>query len=405
MTIQELRTKRAELVKEARAILDKAEKVGRHNLSEEEDKAYNELMTKVDQLGRQIEREERQQALETELAASQGRATEGAAPDQPADRAVAERRAAFSRYLRGGLPSLPAADLRALQADSDPAGGYIVAPQEVVRDLIQAIDDLVFLRRMATTYQVTEAAGLGVPSLDADPADADWTSELATGSEDSSMAFGKREMRPYPLAKRIKVSNKLLRSSFLDAEALVRGRLAYKFGVSEEKAFLTGNGAQKPLGVFTASADGIPTTRDVSTGNLATSPTFDGLIEAKYSLKQQYWPRAQWIFHRDAVKLLAKIKDGEGQYVWRESVRAGEPDRLMGFPFNMSEFAPNTFTTGQYVGVLGDFKYYWIVDALAMQFQRLVELYAETNQVGIIGRMELDGMPVLAEAFVRVKLA
>ena len=30
-----------------------------------------------------------------------------------------------------------------------------------------------------------------------------------------------------------------------------------------------------------------------------------------------------------------------------------------------------------------------------------MELYAETNQVGIIGRAKADGMPVLAEAFAR----
>jgi hypothetical protein len=40
-----------------------------------------------------------------------------------------------------------------------------------------------------------------------------------------------------------------------------------------------------------------------------------------------------------------------------------------------------------------------------MIFQRLVELFAATNQVGFIGRRELDGMPVLSEAFVRVTLA
>jgi HK97 family phage major capsid protein len=40
-----------------------------------------------------------------------------------------------------------------------------------------------------------------------------------------------------------------------------------------------------------------------------------------------------------------------------------------------------------------------------MQVQRLNELYAETNQVGFIGRLETDGAPVLEEAFVRVKLA
>ena len=85
-------------------------------------------------------------------------------------------------------------------------------------------------------------------------------------------------------------------------------------------------------------------------------------------------------------------------------MRAGEPDRLLNLPVMMSEYAPSTLTASQYVGALGDFSNYWIADALDMQIQRLVELYAETNQTGFIGRMESDGMPVLAEAFVRVKL-
>jgi len=188
-------------------------------------------------------------------------------------------------------------------------------------------------------------------------------------------------------------------------EALVRQRLGYKFGVVMENAYLNGNGAEQPLGVFTASDDGISTGRDVSAGNTTTEMRFDGLIEVKYTLKQQYWPRAKWLFHRDGVKQIAKLKDGNGQYLWRESVRVGEPDRVLGFPVFMSEYAPNTFTTGLYVGILGDFSYFWIADSLGMEMQRLVELYAATNQVGFIGRMESDGMPVLEEAFVRVKLA
>jgi len=190
-----------------------------------------------------------------------------------------------------------------------------------------------------------------------------------------------------------------------DVEAIVRARLGYKFGVTMENAYLNGNGAEEPLGVFTASDNGISTSRDVSTGNTATELRFDGLIEAKYTLKQQYWPRARWMFHRDGMKQIAKLKDGDGQYLWRESVRVGEPDRVLGLPSFMSEYAPNTFTASQYVGILGDFSYYWIADALDMEMQRLVELFAETNQVGLIGRMESDGMPVLEEAFVRVQLS
>jgi HK97 family phage major capsid protein len=56
-----------------------------------------------------------------------------------------------------------------------------------------------------------------------------------------------------------------------------------------------------------------------------------------------------------------------------------------------------------YVGMLGDFSYYWIADADTFAVQRLMELYALTNQVGLIGRLETDGMPVLEEAFARLK--
>ncbi len=42
---------------------------------------------------------------------------------------------------------------------------------------------------------------------------------------------------------------------------------------------------------------------------------------------------------------------------------------------------------------------------MEFSIQVLKELYAESNQIGYIGRMECDGQPVLPEAFVRVKLA
>ena len=71
----------------------------------------------------------------------------------------------------------------------------------------------------------------------------------------------------------------------------------------------------------------------------------------------------------------------------------------------MTENAPHTFTTGLYVGILGDFQYYWIVDGMNMEIQVLTELYARQNQIDYLGRIETDGMPVLDEAFARVKLA
>lgn len=402
--LKELREQRGQAVHDARAILDKAESEKR-SLTAEETAQVDSLIGKQEELRSGIEREEKLAEAERSAAAEALRNRDNRkAASGSADDKTDEYRNMFAKFMAYGERGMTGDEIRALQSDTATAGGFLVMPQQMVQGLLKAVDDATLVRGLATKFQVPTAASLGVPSLTADPGDADWTAEILTGSEDSTMAFGKRELNPHPLAKRIKLSNKLLRQ-VPGIEALVNARLAYKFAVSQEKAHMTGNGVNQPLGLFTASANGITTARDVSTGNTTTAFTVDGLIEAKYACKAQYQRTGQWIFHRDAVKMLAKLKDGEGEYIWRPSVIESEPDMLLGRPVNMSEFAPNTFTTGLYVGIFGDFSNYWIADALNMQMQRLTELYAETNQTGFIGRLESDGMPTLAEAFSRVKLA
>jgi HK97 family phage major capsid protein len=201
----------------------------------------------------------------------------------------------------------------------------------------------------------------------------------------------------------ILVSKPLLQNAAVNPEEIVRAELAYAFAQTQEQEFFTGNGAEEALGLFTASDLGISTNRDVLSGS-DTGITFDSVIDAKFSIKQQYWKNLRWLYHRDAVKQLVKIKDGEGQYIWRESVRQGEPDKLLGFDFLMSEYAPNDFSTGKYAGMLCDLSMYWIADSLDMEIQALYELYARTNQVDFIARAANDGMPVLEECCARIKI-
>jgi HK97 family phage major capsid protein len=118
---------------------------------------------------------------------------------------------------------------------------------------------------------------------------------------------------------------------------------------------------------------------------------------------------------RTLIMAIRKLKDSQGGYLWQPGlggyVAQGTaliqaiPETIIGTPFNVSELMPNTQTTGLYVGIIGDFSKYWIADALDMQIQRLVELYAGSNQTGFLFRKETDGMPVLEEAFVRMKQA
>lgn len=410
MDEMELRKKRAALIKQARDMLDVLDTEDRDFTAEEKTK-YEKIDTDIEGLNDRIEKEARQAQRELEL----GKIIDSAPRPEPQDTRekkkaeYAEKRAEAFRGMLAATNSgdftAAVAEARALQMDSPTAGGYTVAPQEFVTTLIKDIDNMSIVRPLASVYSVPKAESLGAPTLATDIEDATWTGEITTRDEDTALAFGKRELRPHPCAKLLKVSKKLIRASALNVEQIVRQRMAYKFGITEENAFLNGTGAEQPLGVFTASDDGISTGQDVSTGNTDTSIMFDGLSECKYKLKAGYWQRAVWVFHRDAMKQIRKLKDGEGQYIWQQSVQTGAPDRILGFPAYMSEYAPSTFTSGNYVGIIGDFSYYWIADALDMSMQVLVELYAATNQNGYIGLKETDGMPVLENAFARVTLA
>ncbi|MFE2106644.1 phage major capsid protein [Kitasatospora sp. NPDC059463] len=403
-TIRDLRERRTQLGAQAQAILDDARTAGRAMTGEEEQK-FDRLLDERDSLDATITRAER--LREDDRADAARTATDDTGTGTGGDAELQER--AWNSYLVGGRAALTPEHARALNMGSDPEGGFLLAPQDFVTKLLQAVDDQVHIRGLATVQTITTAESLGVPTLDTDLGDADWTSEVGTGTQDDALRFGRREMRPHPLAKRVKTSRTLLRRAAISPETIVRERLAYRFGVTQERAFMTGDGNQKPLGLFTASADGIPTSRDVSTG-AATGFTGDGLIDAKYTLKEAYWPKARWAFHRDAIRRIRKLRDdtggaGQGNYLWQPGLTADRPDTILELPYLVSEWAPNTFTSGQYVGILGDFSYYWILDVLALEVQRLNELYAEANQVGFIGRLEVDGMPVLAEAFVRLKTA
>jgi HK97 family phage major capsid protein len=404
----ELRQERYKLVKQAREVLDAAEKEKRDLTAEEEHK-YEEIMADVDAYEGKIENAEKgeQRRKRIEEFGDDDFRPQPEQEERRVGRDSEEYRKAFAGYLGSTeAPTAAAFQSRALQMDSATSGGYTVAPQQFVANLIEAVRNMTVVRGLATVYSVPTAQSLGAPALDNRPTDPTWTSEILTGSEDSTMSFGKRELYPHPLAQLLKVSKKLVRASAINIEQVIRDQMSYKISVVEENAFLNGSGANQPLGVFTAGADaGISTSRDVSTGNTTTEILGDNLIECKYTLKSAYWSRARWIFHRDAVKQIRKLKDGEGQYLWRPGLQGDRGDTILDVPVLMSEYAPNTFTTGQYVGIIGDFSRYWIADALDMTIQVLTELYAATNQNGYISRKETDGMPVLEEAFVRVTLA
>lgn len=326
---------------------------------------------------------------------------------------------AFSQFLRTGHGRSPLLEpgpggikgSQAIQSDNGPQAGFLITSEQFAAGILKEVDDLLFIRQWAKIHTVRESGSLGIVSRDARVNTFDWSSELTTSAEDTNLKYGRRVLTPHHLTGSILVSRDLVRRTMGGAEAEVRSELARDAGESMEDAYLTGDGQNKPLGVFTASDNGIPTSRDVITGS-NTDFTIDGLLTAKYTLKSQY-RRGQrgsvrWLMHRDGIRRVVLLKDDQGQPLFR--VGAGRQqdtqlpeDELLGFPVDESERAPNTFTEGNYVALLAAWNYYEIADALDMELQVLYEVQAHRNMLQYIGRLKTDGMPTLSEAFVRLK--
>jgi HK97 family phage major capsid protein len=314
-------------------------------------------------------------------------------------------RTIWHKYLRDGDKGLSNEEFKTLQITHGTHGGFLVAPEEFRNDFLKNVDDLVLMRQWGTVITLTGAESLSVPTLETDMNDADWTPELGPVVDDPSLRFGKRMLTPHMLTKLQKVSISILnRATSIDPEAFIRNRMAYKFGVTMEKSMMSGAGVRQPVGIFytAAAGQGITSARDktVTTNNILDA---DKVIEARQMLKPQYWPNARWVIHRDMLTRLLQLKTGAGEYLMNRQFSQMEPPTLLGRPYHVSEFAPNVMTGGNYVGIFGDLSYYWIVQRSELTIQRLVELFALTNEVGFVGRMEADAAPVLDEAFVRLK--
>lgn len=310
----------------------------------------------------------------------------------------------FRTYLRTGRMS-DGLENRTLNVDGVGNTAGALAPQEFVKQIIANAQEEVKLLNRVNIIHLNQVASIGVPTESADASDAAWTTEEPVSvTADSAWAFGKRELGAIQLIKLVKVTKKLLKTSAFDVNQLVSSKLSLKLNQAFEKAIVVGSGSGQPLGVFTASNDGVSTARDV-TAKGATYFTADDVIKLKRNCKQQYRSKGVYVANPSIITDVVLMKDNNGQYIWRSGLTANDPDRLYGSEVIESSYAPSTKTAGLYTMVFGDFSNYWMTLVDQIGIQVLVEKYAEAGCIGYLATAFADGAPVLAEAFSRLKMA
>ena len=397
--ILELREKRAKAWDAAKQFLD-AKRGADGMLSEEDTATYDKMEQDVMNLGKEIERLERQAAIDAELSKATSTpltgkpgAKMGKDEVEKTGRASDEYKGSFWNAMRVKAP-MPSV-LNALQEGTDSEGGYLV-PDEFERTLVEALEEENVFRTLAHVIR-TSSGDRKIPVV-ASKGSASWVDEEGAYQE-SDDAFSQVSIGAYKLGTMIKVSEELLADSVFDLEAYISKEFARRIGAREEESFFNGDGKGKPLGILAATGGA-----EVGvTAASATAITADEVIDLFYSLKAPYRKNAVWLLNDATVKQIRKLKDTTGQYLWQPSLVAGTPDTILGRPVKTSAFMP-TAATGAKTIVFGDFKYYWIADRQGRTFKKLSELYAANGQVGFMGTQRVDGKLILPEAVQILKI-
>ena len=383
-----LREKRANLWNETKAFLDSHR--GEDGMVSAEDNAtYEKMEADVVALGKEIERLERQAAIDREMdqpTASPLVSRPVAPNDKKQGRASDEYRNAFWGMIRNR--NLTPGVMNDLQIGTDTEGGYLV-PDEFEHTLVQGLEEENVLRSLCTVIQ-TSSGDRKIPIVTAHGT-ASWVDEedpIPTSDE----TFGQISIGAHKVATMIKVSDELLQDSVFNLESYIAAEFARRIGAAEEEAFITGNGTGKPTGLLHA-------TNGAGTGvtTSGNTPTADEIFDLVHSIKSVYRRKAVFLLNDSTLKAIRKLKEGQGQYLWQPGLKEGQPDMLLNYRIATSPFMPE-IGAGNKVILFGDFKSYWIADRQGRSFQRLNELYAATGQVGFRATQRVDGRLVLAEA-------
>ena len=323
--ILELREKRAKAWDAAKQFLD-AKRGADGMLSEEDTATYDKMEQDVMNLGKEIERLERQAAIDAELSKATSTpltgkpgAKMGKDETEKTGRASDEYKGSFWNAMRVKAP-MPSV-LNALQEGTDSEGGYLV-PDEFERTLVEALEEENVFRTLAHVIK-TSSGDRKIPVV-ASKGSASWVDEEGAYQE-SDDAFSQVSIGAYKLGTMIKVSEELLADSVFDLEAYISKEFARRIGAREEESFFNGDGKGKPLGILAAAGGA-----EVGvTAASATAITADEVIDLFYSLKAPYRKNAVWVLNDATVKQIRKLKDTTGQYLWQPSLVAGTPDTIL----------------------------------------------------------------------------
>ena len=278
-----------------------------------------------------------------------------------------EHKAKFLAWIRKGSDpeGLRGLEIQAsLSTLDDTEGGFLVA-EEMAKEIERLATDSVAMRRLAT---VVKSKGEYKRPLSKGGAGGGWVTEKGARDETATPDLTLFQPPMQEIYAMPAVTQKLLDMSDFDVESWLTEEVSAVFVEVEGTGFITGTGTGQVKGIIdgTLMVDNdsweYGKTGYIASGDVSLLKDADKLFDLQHALKPVYRQNGVWLMNDATLAVIRKMKDGEGNYLWRPGLEAGSPDILLGKPVEIDDNMPD-IGAGAYPVAFGDFKKaYRIID-------------------------------------------
>ncbi|HGN0250334.1 TPA: phage major capsid protein [Proteus mirabilis] len=333
----ELRQQKATLTEQMRSLLTKAE-TEKRSLTEDEAKSFDELRHQSESLNIEIAHYE---VMAEEERSQAGKQVLG-------DKAISNDE--LRHYILTG-------ETRALSTGVPADGGYTVIP-ELNKQIMQQLTDDSVMRKICTIKTTHSNEYKQLVSVGG--AKVNHGEEGHARTETSTPKLEEVSIKLFPIYAYPKTTQEIIDFSDVNILSWLSSEIGDTFVDTEEVDLVTGDGLKKAKG-FLAYPREAKDDKTRAFGKLekleATTLTADSLIDLKFKLRAKYRKNAVWVMNSNTAAKVQKLKNGNGDYIWRDRLQSGDPDTLLGLPVHYLENMTDD------VIALGDFKRgYFIVD-------------------------------------------
>ena len=350
-------------------------------MTAEEQQRWDTMLSDYDKADKAVEAEERFMDIQRKQAEQ-----EVAGRDSLLGQTIGEEyRRAFGDYLLNGASGISSESRATIEQRAGIAGlsGGLIIPKTLASEIEVALKAYGGMFEAATILNTLHGGDLILPTVNDTSAKAAIVSEYDQSTK-RAPSFGSVVLKAYTYRTPIiPVSQELIQDSAFDLDALLSRLLADSFSRGVNEDLTTGSGTGKPTGIVTAATA-------CTTQAAAASIKLDDIIDLIKSVNSAYARNGKFMFNRNTLWELAKIKDQTGRYIWQDSTREGTPATLFGKQYVLNDDMAD-IGAGNASVLFGDLTKYNIRLVQSFRVIRLNELLAEYLSIGLFGFARVDG--------------